>query len=183
MVSFRWRTDRSPHWSTHDYRRQRMIYKCHKGKHRFLPTIWGGTIARKIRRKVMFLPSWKYDIGKDQGDWNKIIGRANLSWKFWRGVHWESYRLCARYNPVDMKVEIAAYWYIGGKRHVQQFATCRINELVQDFSIERVGKNTIFRCGIYSLRVEGPWSWVGSKLGPFFGGNKSAPHPMELYMD
>jgi len=160
-----------------------MIYKCAQGKHRFLPFIWGVTIARQIRKSVMFLPSWKYDLDRDQSDWNKIIGRSNISLNFWLMPHWSSYRICARYNKLLDVVEIAAYWYISGKRYSKKFASCKINEQVPEMSIIRVGKNTIFTCGIYAFTVPGPWTWIGFKLGPFFGGNRSAPHPMELYMD
>lgn len=179
-----------------------MILEVKKGKHRFRPASWGLVFRKHISYTVTFLPSCRYDIGPDQGDWNKLFGVGPISvriilelfvrlakwlkpnWFNWLKVphHKESYRTVWRYNIDLGKIEIGAYWYDKGVRLVHIIGSCKINEpilltMCEDWKriVWVIGDTPVFSRW-------GKWPMIGYKLGAYFGGNRPAPHDIKIKM-
>lgn len=162
---------------------------------------------RQIDCKVRFTHSCKYDIGpKDQMDVNKLFGIGYFSSRFFylkdfkffgtkvtlpwfRPMHHvNSVRFGWRYNPSQPeKIEILAYWYDNTERRDKSMGFVDI------------GKQYTFtmtiRDGVHMLCVDYHYPAtrlyfeillnnhdVGYLLGPYFGGNRRAPHDMVIVM-
>lgn len=179
-----------------------MILEVKKGSHRFRPS-WPRLVFRKhMSYTVTFLPSCRYDIGADQGDWNKLFGVGKLSWRAflelfihlakWIKPNWfdwlkvphhkESYRTVWRYNIDLGKIEVGAYWYDDGIRHVEIIGSCRINELIELGLLEILEMIHWKVNGFSRVITPGKWPSIGYKLGAYFGGNRPAPHDIKIEM-
>jgi len=180
-----------------------------KGKHyasrNLLPAFRIGT--RVDRRRVMFPPSCRYDIGKDQTDVNKLYGVAYVSFaaiifvlksylsaianrdlKLVKSLHhYNSVRFGWWYNPIIDKIEFYSYCYNKGERSYEHLASipfsmyvdCVINPL-DDYRHElKLFKETGY---LASMSVQVETSWLSYELGPYFGGDIPAPHDFQIFM-
>lgn len=153
--------------------RKEMIVR--PGKHRFTPPMWGPAIGG-ISRWISFDASCRYDLGgPDQQDWNKLIGVCG-----WRGPHYNSYRFAWRYNQRIDLIELSAYVYIKGKRHIYLLGQVSI-DLPMNYEIrQHNGMIQFVINGNLSVQLPGRIPYIGWKLGPYFGGNNPAPHQMKI---
>ena len=132
-----------------------------------------------IRYDVMFTDSCRYDIGKeDQGDINKLFGIA-----YWPHHHQNSVRFGWNYLKGD-DINLYAYWYSKGQRAYKYLGYVKIG-MRHTFVI-------LPSANYHNLAVQGrgiaytvpvPGQRFGYALGPYFGGNKLAPHDIHILMD
>jgi hypothetical protein len=149
-----------------------------KGTHsplRMPPMLWR---PQRIRYDVTFTESCRYDIGAEQADINKLFGVGYLPHH-----HDNSVRFGWRYlDKVDM-VEILAYWYNDGERAWWHLCAVEIGKQWRydltvgqsNHSLHVVGKSVPYIVQVQPRRV-------GYLLQPYFGGNMTAPHDMEIKM-
>jgi hypothetical protein len=159
-----------------------------KGTHspfRLPRLLFGG---RKLAYTVVFKNSCRYEIGSDQTDINKLFGIG-----YFPHHHRNSVRFGWVYNPSkNDTMEIYAYWYDKGERKYEFMCDVPINspayyEMTVEYSAS-VGR--YFRLSVtFDKEVVGakpvlirPQS-VGYLLRPYFGGNQTAPHNMEIWME
>lgn len=156
-------------------------YTVKKGRHdagfEFAP-FYGRTVAKY---EVVFTKSCLYEIlGPDQFDVNKLFG---LSYGF---HHNNSARFGWRADGDS--IEISAYCYKNKKRLIK---------VIRNVEVEKPYIFTVQNCeGFYELTIE---SGVGNIIGyakiskpktikfgyrlfPYFGGNVTAPHDVEICM-
>lgn len=132
-----------------------------------------------IRYDVMFTDTCRYDIGKeDQGDINKLFGIG-----YWPHHHHNSVRFGWGYAGDD-DIAIYAYWYLNGERASKYLGYVKIG-MRHTFVLMPSVKS-------HNLQVQGrgiactvpvPGSRYGYHLGPYFGGNKTAPHDITILME
>lgn len=147
-------------------------------------SIW---LGKPLHKKVLFTDSCRYDIGEDQKDWNKLMG---ISFGFKPLIkqfqmHEDSARFGWRYNYKSDIIEVAPYLYTNGKSEYAETLDLEV------FSCE-IGKEytmSITPCATFVLYSIGSTRWVINQnipsnkgfLAPiYFGGNKSAPHTIEV---
>jgi hypothetical protein len=151
-----------------------------------LPRLLFGT--KKLAYSVKFTDSCRYEIGSDQTDINKLFGIGYFPYH-----HRNSVRFGWVYNPSkNDTMEIYAYWYKDGKRFSEFLCDVPINgpvyyEMAKEYSTP-VGwyfrlrvifdKKEIGRTAVM-VRPQ----WAGYLLRPYFGGNQTAPHNMEIWME
>jgi len=159
-----------------------------KGTHspfRLPRLLFGG---RKLAYTVVFKNSCRYEIGSDQSDINKLFGIG-----YFPHHHRNSVRFGWVYNPSkNDTMEIYAYWYKDGERFSEFLCDVPINSPVY-YEIEKeyaVNFGWYFRLRVVfdKKKIGGaivtvkPQS-VGYLLRPYFGGNQTAPHNMEIWME
>lgn len=159
-----------------------------KGKHkssfsRFTPHINCKTLVYQ----VSFTSSCKYNIGKDQDDINKLFG---LSFGF---HHKNSARIGWRWNNKTNRIELLAYVYRKGKRVNEWDENIIISnniELNEEIILELLvtRESYLFSVDTYSgiksieLKHE-KLCKLGYELYPYFGGNQTAPHNIEILLE
>jgi hypothetical protein len=150
-----------------------------KGWHYALLDIpWPFISKDTIRRKVTFTESCRYNLGDDdQLDWNKLFGLSLGGFH-----HDNSVRYGWRYNPSTDLIEVAAYYYIDGVRNSKKIFHFEIGE-EYEMVITVTEHKYIFHVPgkglITSVNKNKTAKW-GYELGLFFGGNKPAPHKIEV---
>jgi hypothetical protein len=151
-----------------------------KGKHRFFPNKWAlWVFPKKLSTQVIFDFDCRYNIGGNQTDINKLFG---VGW--FPHHHRNSARWGWRWCPEKEKIELFAYIYSNKKR---------ISEYIDDVSL---GNSITLTINIYKNRyafiiekknrapvakmIDGITSFIGYRLGAYFGGNVPAPHGMTI---
>lgn len=135
--------------------------------------------------EVTFDKSWIYDFHDyNQGDINKVVGVG-----YFPGIHKNSIRFGARYNPKSGRVDIIPYAYVNGVRTIPTasdgsklvLASCLFNQTytfilgVSDLNYTlRVDKDGISQ-GQVSIIRKGHNKKIGCLLRPYFGGDYTAP--------
>ena len=126
-----------------------------------------------IRYIVRFDDSCRYNIGKDQGDINKLFGVG-----YFPHHHKNSVRIGWNYHPETDKIRLYAYWYINGVRDWLYMDSVNIGDYVYaSIHINR---------GTHKIDIQGKRFVIvrkgslGYLLGPYFGGNQTAPHNINL---
>jgi hypothetical protein len=114
----------------------------------------------------------------DDLDINKLFGRSF-------GLHHKnSVRFGWRID--GNKIAIYSYSYVNGQRISNMITKCSV-EKEYKFTMTTKDKLTILEvdCDSYKIRygVETGGSNFGYKLYPYFGGNKTAPHDLTIYLD
>lgn len=155
-----------------------------KGTHRgILPNLGIHFGRDRMSYEVTFTESCRYDLGSsDQLDWNKLFG-----WSY--GLHHKnSIRVGWRYFKEQDCIELSLYCYINGTRVINQFTKVGIgtSTRIQLTYIDgEVGVYTIednFFIGDGNLTL--PFKKTcGYDLGLYFGGNRPAPHKMNILMN
>jgi hypothetical protein len=150
-----------------------------KGTHSSLRTpsmLWR---PQRIRYDVTFTESCRYQLPPvEQSDINKLFGIGYLPHH-----HDNSVRFGWRYlDKVDM-IEVLAYWYNDGERGWWHLCAVEIGKQWRydlmvgqsNHSMHVVGKSVPYIVQVQPRRV-------GYLLQPYFGGNMTAPHDMEIKM-
>jgi hypothetical protein len=133
---------------------------------------------KRIRYDVTFTESCRYDIGAEQADINKLFGIG------YRPHHHDnSVRFGWRYlDKIDM-IEILAYWYKERQRGWWHLCAVEIGKQWRydltvgqsNHSLHVVGKSVPYIVPVQPRRM-------GYPLHPYFGGNMTAPHDIEIKM-
>jgi len=122
--------------------------------------------------RVAFTESCRYDLGKDQGDINKLFGIG-----YFPHHHDNSVRIGWNYDLVSGKINLFAYWYKDGVRSWHYLRSVDIGEINYFKIYIRKEEHLIDVSGRkYFVDVEG--RSVGYLLRPYFGGNRTSPHTM-----
>ena len=157
-----------------------------------------------ISKRVIFTQSCKYNVGaSDQRDWNKLFGK---SWGFsplFKPVeafmmHLNSSRFGWRWNEVRVGIEVTPYYYSNTVRKYAELIgitppllqlereydlhiTPIMSEIlpIVSYRVEDEYGDEIFR---YDAIQEVP-SLKGWIAPVYFGGDKKAPHDIEILMD
>ena len=161
--------------------------KILKGMHISIDQFTGIWSGNDLEKKITFTESCRYDIGENQKDWNKLFGMSfgfkPLVKQF--QMHYNSARFGFRYDPDSQCVEVAPYLYVNGQRKYAE--TLGIEPLKceilkeYDMSIIVYGSYVAYNAGtkIWVLNQEIP-SRRGFTAPLYFGGNKRAPHTIEV---
>ena len=150
-----------------------MIIK--KGTHAPLrmPAILFDCVA--LRYEVEFTDSCRYNVGEDQGDINKLFGIGQFPHH-----HKNSVRYGWRWVEDMGQIEILAYWYAFGMRESRHIGWVNIGEKLI-YQIDGSGPfwTLVFN---WTTRLTIPLKpcRIGYLLLPYFGGNKTAPHDIEI---
>lgn len=156
-----------------------------KGKHRFNPISLGLYLSpKRLVRKVCFYESCRYDIGGGQSKINKLFGIG-----YFPSHHKNSARFGWTYNVFSKQIDIWAYTYdqgvcgeikIGsveiGSHYIYRLSIYKEHycfEIGEDYS----GR---WKRNYYKKIAKTPTSWLGYKLGLFFGGSIPSPKSMEI---
>lgn len=144
---------------------------------------------------ITFTDSCRYDIGKEQKDWNKLFGFSLGFFPLYKQYmqHENSVRFGWRYNPEKDCIEITPYIYKDGERmyaekSLFETANLKLNE-EYSFTITILPKNCVFI-------IIGPdvsyleyiditfkkQSNFGFHAPLYFGGNDKAPHDIKILM-
>lgn len=161
-----------------------MIFRIPAGRHRGRPfrfgLWWRKTSFSWI---VKFDESCRYDLGTDdQYDVNKLVGIGYLLHH-----HKDSARFGWRYWTDRKEIELSAYCYVNGRRVIQHVCFCEIGKeyhlmlnatqicyhlhAYERYSSTCLGMVTIGHAHKKKLQY---------RLGTFFGGNRTAPHEMNI---
>jgi len=161
-----------------------MIYRIHKGKHRARPislALWYD--KRTMRRRVCFHTDCKYWLnGPDQQDVNKLFGIGYLPSHMQNSI-----RFGWRYDRESGKIELLTFMHTDGEQTFRSICQIRFNmwyrlsiqvfESYYEFTVadDNIGApiNTIRISKFHKHK----WSY---KLGPYFGGNQTAPSDMTI---
>ena len=152
-----------------------------------------------ISYRVRFTESCKYTLpSEDQLDINKLFGVGYFSWKAFYKMkpfhHINSVRFGWRYNPANEdSIEILAYWYDDGVRmsHSMGFVKIGVEYTYGIFTDGGDGNHYLnvftrdgqdyFQVMYFMVSLDESLD-IGYSLGLYFGGNRKAPHTMEIKM-
>jgi len=172
---------------------------CHipKGWHYPLPpSTWLSRNKNEFAQEVTFYDSCRYDLGTvDQGDTNKLFGFAYLRsiyrpagvkwWQLWNYQHGESARFGWRYIIETSMWELSAYCHVNRQSVIIPICSVPVRTgyitqiVIEDgHYIFRVYRN-MYRVGGCSVAFTHGLKWQ-AQLGPYFGGNRKAPHRMKI---
>jgi len=183
-------------------------YTVSKGNHAFkiggilppVPVVRKG--IERVEWRVKFAPNCAYSLlGPDQMDWNKGGG---VSFDLLTN-HQDAAMWAWRYNPLTGVIEMTAYCHIDGKRPFLKGSSysqshpgvsgevCLEVELgveaVVTLLIGRKEKRYDLYFGLKGGRqyqVGVPYNHdktIGRIINPWFGGNNTAPHRMDIFLD
>lgn len=146
--------------------------KIQKGTHAPLRLPCPLINPKLLAYRVAFTESCRYDIGRDQGDINKLFGIG-----YFPHHHDNSVRIGWNYDIVSGKINLFAYWYAEGVRQWFYLRSVNIGE-VNYFSIQVREQDHIIDVAGRKYCVDIAGRSVGYLLRPYFGGNKTSPHTM-----
>ena len=124
--------------------------------------------------RVGFTESCRYDIGRDQGDINKLFGVG-----YFPSHHENSVRVGWNYDIVSGKINIFAYWYAEGKRGWQYLRSVDLG-VVYYFKMYIDGDMHRLDIAGRNYQVDVKSTSICYLLRPYFGGNKTAPHDIVI---
>ena len=128
---------------------------------------------------VRFDPSCSYELpGPDNFDVNKLVGHS-IGWNH----HQESVRFGWRSS--QDKIELSAYAYIEGQRHIETMCQVPLNMEVDLFILVEQAhyRFIVFRDGLLHAELELKKErrfQPGYRLWPYFGGDRPAPHKIRI---
>jgi hypothetical protein len=159
-----------------------------KGKHRaFPPPIGLWCNKTTLRRVISFDDNCKYDLGNDdQFDTNKLFGIGYLE-----GFHKEdSARFGWRYDTESGKIILTAFCHVNGVMVYEDLCSVfffrkYLTMLLIDGCFYRFlvvdAESPFTKYGDVTIRFTHDKMW-SYPLGPYFGGNQTAPHDMSLHI-
>lgn len=169
-------------------------YKVKKGKHDFRPFQFGLYYNKtSLFYKVKFDSSCRYDLGdEDQKDINKLFGLGYFSW-FKSISHTDSARFGWNYNRDNDRINLYSYCYVNGNPNFDYYnpiCHCKIDqeyEMYLGISLNNYNfivweGNNILNEGSISI-PHNHKKKISFLLSPYFGGNKTAPHPMMISLE
>lgn len=144
-----------------------------------------------LRYKVEFTESCRYRFGTDDdADVNKLFGIAFITWgSFWFVIknlfngkvkslhHYNSIRRGWRPDMLSGRIEMIDYRYVNGERIIQYSYSIDVNQKYS-VSLKKVADLWLLDGVLYNA----PKTWLCYELHPYFGGNRTAPHDMEIKM-
>lgn len=134
-------------------------------------------LGPEMAHRVQFTPSCRYDIGPEQADINKLFGVGYIP-----SHHHNSVRFGWRYDIASGMIEILAYWY---RNRVRQWSSLKFVAIGQwnNYVIRRLGN--VHELWINNDRhiIDVPSQRIGFVLGPYFGGNMTAPHDITINIE
>lgn len=148
----------------------------------FKPRI--GKLDYVAKYSVCFNDNCEYDIDEDQSDVNKLFG-VSYGWH-----HKQSDRIGWRYKPTAHEredVELVLYSYENGRRYTFPICKIEIGDVVNvamSTTIYNGYRRIYIKVGKKELTIMLKHTnqcieW-GYTLGSFFGGNRRAPHTMNI---
>lgn len=139
---------------------------------------------QRLAAKVVFTRTCAYDIGiKDQADINKLFGIG-----YFPSHHKNSVRFGWRYVIELDAIEVMAYWYSKGERKSNHICFVSLEkEHLYILNIMEVGHildvyDNAKKIGNFVIG-DVPGRSIGYLLRPYFGGNQTAPHDIEIKID
>ena len=115
----------------------------------------------KYKVKDFGISGVREDLGKDQHDWNKLLGHGRMFPKWLGGIipghHWNSKRVGWRYNKKLGIIEYSDYSYIDGTRVVEIISKAEALKLITDLK--------------------------GINLFPYHGGNRKSTREVTFYFE
>jgi hypothetical protein len=166
-------------------------YTIKKGSHssgfRFCPVV----NKKQMSVLVKFDVSCRYELqGEDQKDWNKLFG-----WSYLRHQD-NSVRVVWRYNENRNDIEVAPYLHSRGKIifpnesqiiciAIDCFTCIDLIDTGDQYLVITdmgLGDNTEVCSSMMPLNGIRKFP-VGYKLYPYFGGNQTAPHDINIFME
>jgi hypothetical protein len=158
-------------------------------------TSWGLSLTNLQAAEVRFKEDCRYNIGEDQLDWNKLFGRTTSD-LFHQN---NSMRVGWRYRLDIDQIELGAYTYRKGERQIEIAIDPRTGapfdislglvHLEEPFYVSCAHEKDeyIFYSEIGELQNKKVLPankqcdlYPSSKLSPYFGGNRRAPHTMHI---
>lgn len=146
---------------------------------------------KRFSLNVRFNSSCKYLIDIDQSDWNKLTGVCLGA----AGPHGTSYRFGWRWREDIRVIEICAYYYCNGIGwNAEHLAYLNLNmgydlslrlkardgRIVVMFTAKEIATGKYYQHTIHHVLEKSPR--LGFGCGLYFGGNRKAPHNIEVYM-
>lgn len=153
-----------------------MIVTIKKGTHSPVRVPILAFNVKELCYDVTFTNSCAYNIGKEQEDINKLFGIGYLPHH-----HCNSVRFGWRYHINSNKIELFAYSYINSSRSWDFLTFVNLNDKIRcRMQINRSGH--ALSIDEYSLPhiVNLKPKKMGYILSPYFGGNTTAPHDIEI---
>lgn len=163
-------------------------YLIKKGKHSS-GFHFGFTFRNSIRFRAKFDKSCLYTIkGIDKYDINKLFGFSTT---------WYLHRQSARvgWRCLDGKtIQLITYSYHAGLREPQEMDIlgvvnpdekfeCDIIDLERSYLYKFKILNSLENIVVYEDAKKPDWFFFHYFLYPYFGGNKTAPHDMKIYLE
>ena len=148
---------------------------------------------KALRYEVEFTESCRYRFGTDDdADVNKLFGISFITFgSFWFVIknlfkgkvkalhHYNSVRFGWRYDALSNRFEVLYYVYQNGERLFNHMISRSANQpLNMRLNKVDVGHWSFF----YEYGFDMPKTWLCYELHPYFGGNRTAPHDMEIKM-
>jgi hypothetical protein len=152
------------------------VYKINKGDHESTNRV-DITVRDRVSYKVMFTESCLYKItGDDSLDVNKLFGLSDAS-----SHSNHSARFGWRTN--NGQIEIMTYVRRSGKIITEPIGKVDIGQ-VADYKIEILDTIYTFKFNstVLSVKRESNYNGIRYHLWPYFGGNQTAPHLIEIHM-
>jgi hypothetical protein len=171
-----------------------MIQTIKKGKHR--PGNWWKCIRlwhnkKSITRLVRFDFTARYDLPAGDGeDLNKLFGLGY----FWNKK--DSARFCWKWNEATQRVGLYAYYHVAGmkdsrnvngpmdfkylfdlNRSLWYRLELQITDEAYKFTVSNLGQTIEFKSLWIPKHHKKKWNFY---LGLYFGGNRTAPHPITV---
>ena len=157
---------------------QHYMFVIPQGQHSSINTI------KKYNENLLtfafrFDETGRYDLGDlDQIDTNKLIG-----FKYGVDPHQNSFRFGWRWSTEDEYMIIVAYSYVDGVRDIYDIGYCFLNQIYSG-EIEETEEEIIYRFQGAEYVISKSTKKTKQKyfLFPYFGGNKKAPHNINIEM-
>lgn len=164
-----------------------MIFNINKGQH-YSGLHFNLNWNKKVMtRKATFTSLCRYIFDDvDKYDINKLFG-------FSEGLHHiNSARFGWLYNPNNDKIELHSYCYTDGVKSLNNTYICALNiqesailniSIVNDTYVFDVKSCTLGHTYQKIVKRGSNTKKLGYDLYPYFGGNKCAPHDIEIYLE
>lgn len=166
-----------------------IIKKGHHYSNEWPLSLWFCKQNKQIAKQVTFTSSCRYFIGEDQTDKNKLFG-----WSY--GFHHKnSVRVGWFFNYQTSKIEVCLYVYTAGVLSKSKTIECEINTPYNiTLSSDINGYNINYTLNVQKVQFLNEASnmesvsynavaklpkW-GYKLTAYFGGNRTAPHDINI---
>lgn len=128
-----------------------------------------------LEYKITFTESCIYNIGLDQSDINKLFGIGYFPFH-----HINSLRIGWNYNVNQSNISILAYWYKNRVRNWKYLASVNIGDNNTYELMPYKRGHLVLINNSYSLEIDVEPQELGYLLRPYFGGNQTAPHDIEI---
>lgn len=176
-----------------------MKYTIKKGGHRGSPLFWDLILNKypSIKYRCTFSDDVPYNLDGDPNtmsgdDWdcNKLVGFGFVNFKKFPPHHWDSIRVGWEWDSEKKVVSLFAYAYVEGERIIKELIPALLGI---PFDIEIFASDSSYFVGV-SMTINGQKQTrsisidrkkkrgIAYLLGPYFGGNRIAPHDITLFL-